>query len=186
MRTKLFLIIISITITMMNCTPKLDSINLLDFKTIEGVKIGMPIDTAVKLVSEKYYVERTIASNYEEEEIHFFVYPDKKKRLELFSFNGGYEDKTHNKVFRIVIKQSRYITPNGIRVGLTVNELKRVAKLKSAYFNYDDGLFIISDEFDGGFLLDFTTDMDYKDFDYENPKIDLIPENIKIKEIIIF
>lgn len=184
MRTKLLLILT--LISMIKCTPKPESINLTDFKSIEGVRIGMPINSAVELISEKYFVEKTTVSNYEEEEVHYIVYSDKKKRTELFSFNGGYDDKNNDKVFRIVIKDPRYIAPDGVKVGMTVDELKRLTRLKSADFNYDDGLFIISDVFDGGFSLNYTTDMDYKDFDYENPKINSIPGDIKIKEIMIF
>ncbi len=184
MRKTPLLILTLILLT--QCAPKLKNIELGDYKSIERVRIGSPINSAIKLINNKYFVQKTSVFNYEEEEFHYIVYIDNKKRTELFSFNGGYDYKTADKVFRIVIKHPRYITPEGIKLGMTVGELKKITRIKSVDFNYDDGLFIISDVFDGGFLLDYTTDMQYKVFDFENLDIQTLPSDLKIKEIMIF
>jgi hypothetical protein len=186
MKTGIILCISSLLV--FNCSSEKRIIKLKDFKRIDGVIIGMPVKSAIDKVNRNYYVEKTEIPAFEGENkvFEYIVYTDKTKRTVLFGFNGGYDNQTKDKVFRLVIKNSRYHTIDGIYIGMTVKELKEKTKLKSVDFNYDDGLFIKSDRFDGGFLMDFDTIKDLKYINDERPKISTLPDGLKIKEIILF
>jgi hypothetical protein len=84
-----------------------------------------------------------------------------------------------------VIKNPKYRTPEGVYTGMPLKQLKARAKLKSVDFNYDDGLILISETFDGGFLIDISSLKDSK-YDFAKPKISTLPSDLKIKEIILF
>lgn len=88
-------------------------------------------------------------------------------------------------MFRIVIKHPDYVTLEGIKVGMTIKELKTKTSLKSADFNFDDGLFLSSNTFDGGFWIALDDKKEYT-FTYDNPSITDIPEDLRIKGIVIF
>lgn len=110
---------------------------LKDYNSVEGVKIGMSVGKAIEQADKKYFVEKTERLVYEGEKKQFdyIVYEAENKREVLFSFNGGNEDNDINNVFRILIKNPKYTTAEGISVGLTMKDLKEKAQLKSAYFN---------------------------------------------------
>jgi hypothetical protein len=179
----LFIILSGLT----NCSPKLIISELKDYKSIEKVKIGMPINTAIGLAKKNHFIEKREMPGYEGEdkEYEYVVYADNSKKVALFSFNSGYDNQTKNKVYRIVIKNPKYRTPEGVFTGMQLKRLKETAKLKSIDFNYDDGLILISETFDGGFLMDISTLKD-SNYNFANPKISTLPADLKIKEIILF
>lgn len=175
-----------------SCTSGLKIITLKDHKTIEGIKTGMSIESAVKKANNKFHVEQSemqishgdpcekdLNKKYE-----YIVYPDESKQTVLFSFNAGFDDQTKDRVFRLVIRNPKYHTTEGIYIGMTMKELREKTGLRSVDFNYDDGLFIISDVFDGGFLMDITSVKN--DFYKEEPRINTLPDELLIKEIIFF
>ena len=185
MRRTLLLFIILLGLT--RCTPKLNISELKDYKSIEKAKIGMPINSAIGIAKKKFFIEKKEKPGYEGEakEYEYVVYKDDSKKVTLFSFNSGYDNKTKDKVFRLAIKNTKYRTVEGVFTGMTLKKLKERTKLKSADFNYDDGLFLISDTFDGGFLMDISTLKDSK-YTFAKPQISTLPSELKIKEIIIF
>ncbi len=115
----------------------------------------------------------------------FVVYKQPSKKEILFSFNGGYLKKNKDNVFRIVIKSPKYKTPEGTSVGMTVKALKQMATLKSADFNFQDGLYLLSGKFDGGYWIDLDKTKNY-DFNYEKPSLNKIPGDLKVKGIVLF
>lgn len=179
----LFIIYLSLT----SCSSKLNISELKDYKSIEKVTIGMPINTAIGIAKKNYFIEKKEKPVYEDEEkeYEYVVYVDDSKKVALFSFNEGYENQTKNKVFRLVIKNPKYRTVDGVCTGMPLKKLKGRAKLKSVDFNYDDGLFLISDTFDGGFLMDIST-LKESEYNFAKPKINTLPSDLKIKEIILF
>lgn len=146
------------------------------------------MQSAIDKVQKKYYVEKKEmpVSDEKHKAFEYIVYKDKGKKDALFSFNAGYDNQTQDKVFRLVIKNSMYHTIDDICIGMNVKELKEKTSLKSVDFNYDDGLFIASGKFDGGFSMEFDPVKDLKKFDFKNPKIEALPDGMKIKEIILF
>lgn len=185
MRNFIFIFIVAFIFT--NCTKKLSNLQLRDDKSIEQIRIGMPLEEAIKVSNKDFFVEKTKVLGYDDEPVtyEYIVYSNKSKKVSLYSFNGGHDKKTANKVFRIVINSPKYITQEGIHVGMAMKELKIKGRLKSADFNYNDGLYIFSDKYDGGYWMD--VDMEkYSSYDFDRPKIKTLPEDIKIKGIIMF
>ncbi len=178
------LVLFTIIVFLVQCAPKRAMLDLKDYKSIEGVKIGMKINSAIDMVKSIYYIEKTEISNYGEN-FEYIVYGDISKKLKLFSFNSGNDPQTVDKVFRLAVKHPKYQTADGVKVGMTLKELKERTKLKLADFDFENGLFLISDSFDGGFLMDLSTIND-DNYNYEEPQIELLPEELKIKEIILF
>jgi len=181
-------LLLSVIFFIFACTNKLTNIGLKDYKSIEGVKIGMPLNDAITKINKKYYVEKTKVNVYEGEKkkFEYIVYEDNTKKTSLFSFNEGYNSKTKDLVYRLAIKSPKYKTKEGVFVGMTVKKLKEKTKIKSVDFNIDNGLFLLSSSFDGGYLMDINGSKKYSGFDYENPTINSLPGELKIKEIIIF
>ena len=182
-----YIFLFATVLLLTNCTRKLSQLQLKDDKSIEHIHIGMPIDEAVKVTSKDFFVEKTKVIGYDDapKTYEYVVYTDKLKKESLFTFNEGHDKKTANKVFRIVIKSPKYTTQEGIRVGMSMKELKTKGRLKSADFNYNDGLYIFSDKYDGGYWMD--VDMKkYKSYNFDKPKINTLPEGITVKGIIIF
>ncbi|MFZ1705971.1 MAG: hypothetical protein WAT79_16620 [Saprospiraceae bacterium] len=147
----------------------------------------MTIEEAVKIANKKYFVEKTKVLGYDDDALNFeySVYSNKNKKETLFSFNEGYDNKSKNKVFRIVIKNPKYITQEGIRVDMSLKELKEKTQLKSADYNNNDGLYIFSEKFDGGYWM-FIDQKKYRTYNFDKPKINKLPEDLTVKGIILF
>jgi hypothetical protein len=182
---KSLVLFISLLLGMASCSKKTYNFTLNDYRTVEGIKIGMPIQKAINVLDKKKFVvekKKIIVLDDEPEAIEYLVTSNKK--VPLFTFNGGHNNNKNN-VFRIVIKSPNYITPEGISVGMTVKELKTKTTIKSADFNFQDGLFLLSAKFDGGFWIHHDNKKDYK-FTYDKPAIKDIPAELTIKGIVIF
>ncbi len=166
------------------CNRKVSPGILKDYHSIEGIEIGMPITKAIKKLNKKFDVEvKNISATDEPQVLEYIVRG--RKSAEIFRFNAGYEDTNKNNVFRIVIKSPTYSTLDGVKVGMTVKELKSKTVLKSADFNFQDGLFLMSSVFDGGFWINQDPKINY-DFNHANPSLKEIPSNLLIKGIVLF
>jgi len=185
MKNAFFLILIMLTLS--HCAKKVTDLSLKDYRSVEGIKIGMPIAEALQVLDKKYYVEKQKLRilDDEPESIEYVVFANKSKKETLFAFNGGHTKKNANNIFRIVLKNPKFNTAEGVHVGMNVKDLKSKAKLKSADFNFQDGLYILSDKFDGGYWMDLDAKKDYKS-NYNKPAIKDIPEHLKIKGIVLF
>lgn len=175
------------TISLASCSKKVNSFLLNDYNSVEGINIGMPINDALKILDKKHYVEKSKVPAMDDDPItyEYLVYDKKTKKQTLFSFNGGYNKKNLNNVFRIVIKNPRYKTPEGTSVGMNVKELKQKTQLKSADFNFQDGLYLLSGKFDGGYWIELDKTKNY-DFNFEKPSLKKIPDDLKVKGIVFF
>ncbi|MBK8625103.1 MAG: hypothetical protein IPN86_05960 [Saprospiraceae bacterium] len=167
-----------------NCAKKVNNFMINDYQSIQGIKIGMPIDDALKILNKKHIVEKKKVTAFDDEPTSYEYEVANKKNERLFTFNAGYERNNKNKVFRIVLTNPTYVTPEGIKVGMNVKELKTKTKLKSANFNFQDGLYLLSSKFDGGYwiALDPKKQYNFK----EKPLIKDIPDDLRIKGIVIF
>lgn len=174
-------------IALIQCAPKKKLAPLKELQAIDKVKIGMNLTAAIEQLKKDYRVETVEISEFDGNKklYEYFIYESAAKTNALFSFNGGYEEHNRNKIFRLSIKSGQYKTAEGAYVGMTVKELKEKARLKSASFDFNSGLFLHSGSFDGGYLLDLSTLKD-KNYHYEEPKIETLPGELKVKEIIIF
>lgn len=182
---KTSLMFVGLILGIISCSKKTYTTALTDYRSIEGIEIGMPIKQAIKVLDKKFGVEKKKILNLDDEpeSIEYLVTNDKK--VSLFTFNAGQQKNNKDNVFRIVIKSPSYITPEGISVGMTVKELKTKTHLKSADFNFQDGLFLLSAKFDGGFWIHQDDKKNYK-FNYDKTAIRDIPSELTIKGIVIF
>jgi len=174
-------------IALASCSKKGYGLLLKDYETLEGIKIGMPINDALKILNKKHHVEKFKIPVMDDEPIsyEYVVFDNMTKKETLFTFNGGHNKKNMDYIFRIVIKNPKYKTPEGTCVGMNVKELKLKADLKSADFNFQDGLYILSSRFDGGYWIDLDKTKNY-DFNYEKPSLQKIPGDLKVKGIVLF
>ena len=53
-------------------------------------------------------------------------------------------------------------------------------------FNYEDGMYLFAEDWDGSFGIKFDTREEYANFDYENPTPELVPEHLEIIVIGIY
>ena len=70
-----------------SCNKKVYSLTLKDYRTIEGIKIGMPIQEAIKVLDKKFVVEKKkiIVLDDEPKAVEYLVTSNKK--VPLFTFN---------------------------------------------------------------------------------------------------
>lgn len=179
------LVLLSTLFLFFQCSPKRSTALVENYRSVEGIYIGMPIDQAIKKAQRKFSVVK-MKNVYLEYGKHFIYQVNSKKgNKEMFSFNPGYDTKTQEKVFRILIKSPVYLTEEKIHTGMRLQELRQKARLKSVNFNFTDGLFIQSAQFDGGYWMDLDG-IDTNKLDLENPSIKTLPGHLKVKAIVLF
>lgn len=178
-------IIILLALIVASCSQQRSVVTMQSYKAVERVKIGMSISKAVSKASKGTVVEKSTIPAYEGQpsQIEYRVFEGKKM---LYTFNAKPNSKTQENVFRIVIYDPRYKTPEGLSVGCSVKEIRLRCKLKAADFNQDDGLFVTASSFDGGFLMNLDASKEYKSFDYLKPTISTLPEELTVKAIVLF
>lgn len=164
-----------------------ETIELNTDNAVCSVEIGVSITEAIDLVKENYYVEKAEMPGYEGEHFEYIVYSDTSKSNALYSFSADTDNQTKNKdkVFRITIKNTNYKTVDGITVGMRIKDIKEKAQLVSVDYSYKNGLFIISNTFNGGYLMGIYPLIE-SNYNYEQPSIETLPENLEIKEIVMF
>jgi len=145
-------------------------------------------DTIVKVINKlksKYIIQYDSISQNEENTSYLYYYlVSDHKNLKLFKLYAYHTGKFKNCIIMIEVLSKRFITNRGIKIGDKVSDLKKKYTITEADFNYEDGLWLFAKEFSGGFRLDFN-EKGIKNFDYENPKPDNIPEQIRINGIMI-
>jgi len=178
-------LIVLATLLLVGCNTPRSVVTMRSHKAVERVKIGMPLKQAVAKAGKGKVVEKATIPAYEGEpaQIEYRVFDGKRM---LYTFNTGPNGKSSGKVFRIVIYDPKYKSPEGLSVGSTVKDLRRLSKLKSADFNQDDGLYVTASSFDGGFLMNLDTGKDYKGFDYLQPTVSTLPDELTVKAIVLF
>jgi len=167
------------------CSSQRSVVNMRSNKAVDGVKIGMTISKAIAKAGREAVVEKSIIPAYEGQPTQVEYKVIEGKTL-LYTFNAGHDSKSKESVFRIVIYNSKYKTPEGLSVGSTVKEIRSKSKLKAADFNQEDGLFVTSGTFDGGFLLNLNTSKEHKGFDYVQPTVSTLPDELTVKAIVLF
>ena len=99
---------------------------------------------------------------------------------DLFVFEPGWDSADHGKLFRIRTSNERFITDKGIRVGLTLKDLKEKYQLDEVDVGGETGIHIIVKGFKGSFGVETPKINDWWKINKNN-----IPDSLKIDEIII-
>ncbi|MBI3220746.1 MAG: hypothetical protein HYZ44_14625 [Bacteroidetes bacterium] len=99
---------------------------------------------------------------------------------DLFVFEPGWYADNRDRLFRIRTTNKDFITDKGIRVGMTVKDLKEKYKLDEVDVSGETGIHILVEGFNGAFGIELPKSNDFWGINKEN-----IPDTLRIDEIII-
>jgi hypothetical protein len=154
---------------------------------IQGISINMSLDTAKKLLSRDFFIKENnhqIDEDGDTPPTDYEVFLDDSMNELLFSFNGGRDYINKDRIFRILIFSPKYVANTGLSVGNTLSEIKNGNEIGEFRFSYDWGLFLHINNIKGGVLFDLKSTK--TDFNYEEPSINNVPDDIKIENIVLF
>ena len=173
-------------VVFVSCHREKPLVQLTDYRSVEGVVLGMPVVEAVKKSREKYFLEKTVipVDAGEKTKFEYHVFISREIRTFLYSF-GEVADSTGLWVSRITLKDARYRLPNGAAIGSTVGELRKLDQFSTISFSYDYGLVLSSGTFNGGYLLDLNFGKDYPGFDFEKPGLSALPDEFVVLEVVL-
>ena len=173
-------------VVFVSCHREKPLVQLTDYRSVEGVVLGMPVVEAVKKSREKYFLEKTVipVDAGEKTKFEYHVFISREIRTFLYSF-GEVADSTGLWVSRITLKDARSRLPNGAAIGSTVGELRKLDQFSTISFTYDYGLVLSSGTFNGGYLLDLNFGKDYPGFDFEKPGLSVLPDEFVVLEVVL-
>jgi hypothetical protein len=99
---------------------------------------------------------------------------------DLFVFEPGWDSTDHDKLFRIRTSNEKFITDKGLRVGMTVKDVKEKYEVDEVDVAGETGIHIIVKGFNGSFGVEMPMTNDWWKINKEN-----IPDSLRIDEIII-
>jgi hypothetical protein len=98
----------------------------------------------------------------------------------LFVFEPGWDSIDHDKLFRIRTSNQKFITDKGLKVGMTVKDVKEKYEVDEVDVSGETGIHIIVKGFNGSFGVEMPRTNDWWKIDKQN-----IPDSLRINEIII-
>jgi hypothetical protein len=98
----------------------------------------------------------------------------------LFVFEPGWDSTDNDKLFRIRTSNKRFTTDKGVRVGMTVKDLKAKYEIDGVDVGGETGIHVIVKGFKGSFGIESPRVNDWWKIDKQN-----LPDSLKIDEIII-
>jgi len=119
----------------------------------------------------------SISYDYEESyDIFYAVHKDNKTIFEI------YPNDNNDEIRSIAVLSPEYKIKNTeLRVGSTLGALKKTFSIKNWNFNYDWGLYIFCDGFNGTFAIDLEGEGS------DDPNLlDLLPDSKKIEKIVVY
>lgn len=156
-----------------------DSINEYGF---EKIKVGDSIDDFESLLNEyQFNLDSIPKQEFENKSFDYFY--------NIFDKTGEYLailhlDSLNVKIIMIEILSNKLIADEHIKIGSSLKEIIKRYKISDAYFDYHIGLIVTSEDFGGGFGLDYTKINDIN-FNFEEPHIDSLPDQLEINKIYI-
>jgi hypothetical protein len=99
---------------------------------------------------------------------------------DLFVFEPGWDSIDHDKLFRIRTNNEKFITDKGIRVGMTLKDLKEKYEVDEVDVGGETGIHIIVKGFKGSFGVETPRINDWWKINKGN-----IPDSLRIDEIIV-
>jgi hypothetical protein len=139
------------------------------------IKTHSNIVSALKILANDFKViHDSIDFSYEGEgfEHVYEVYLNNKI---LFKLHPDIQTKT---IRTIEVISNQFYSERGLSTGMTYKELKAKYFINNSSFNYDDGLFVYAQDFDGAFGLKYSMD--------EDVKISTLPDSLLIERIVIY
>jgi hypothetical protein len=99
---------------------------------------------------------------------------------DLFVFEPGWDSTDHDKLFRIRTSNEKFTTDKGMRVGMTLRDLKEKYEVDEVDVGGETGIHIIVKGFKGSFGVEMPRINDWWKINKEN-----IPDSLRVDEIII-
>lgn len=154
--------------------------------TISDGQIGS-IETgdSIKLALEKlnyFRVEKDSIPTCEGCQTYSPLYKmyDKETDILSFTIEPGREPTKKDLVFRIRTSDERFITDKGVKVGMTVADIRSQYKISRVFSGGEPGIHILVEDFEGSFGIEKPNDQNWWKVDKET-----IPDSLEIEEIII-
>ncbi len=99
---------------------------------------------------------------------------------ELFAFEPGWDSTNQDKVCRLSTANKKFITDKGVRVGMTLKELKTNYDVDEVDVGGETGVHILVKGFNGSFGVEIPTSNDWWKTNKRN-----IPDSLLITDIVI-
>lgn len=103
----------------------------------------------------------------------------------VFTVHPGQEENNIGLIQHIKLYDKTYKSDKGIGIGNTANDLKEKYNVSEAYFDYENGLFFFASDFKGSFRFDCCMQDKYQDINFENPSIEVVPDDMVVDMIVI-
>lgn len=149
---------------------------------LDNIKVGDSInDLESKLNEYKIILDSLPEQEFENKSFDYFY--------NIFDKNDELLAKLHLdtlkiKIIILEIISEKLLVDENIRIGSNLKDIKLKYNISDVYFDYDIGLIVSSDDFGGGFGLDFEKINDIN-FNFEDPDIDLLPDQLEVNKIYI-
>jgi hypothetical protein len=171
-------------IFLVSCTRQNDRADKFDFVIQDGqignIKTGEQLtDIMVRLKDFKVIRDSVSECIGCETYSPLYVIKDSNQN-DLFTFEPGWDSVSRKKLFRIITSNKLFVTDRGIRVGMTVKELKEKYEIDEVDAGGESGVHVIVKGFKGSFGIDIPLTGDWWATSKEN-----ISDTLKISEIII-
>ena len=147
---------------------------------VGNLKTGEQVTDAIKKLN-RFIVVRDSIPECEACDTYSPLYEIKNlDNEELFAFEPGWDSTNLDKVFRISTANKKFITDKGIRVGMTLKELKEKYDVDEVDVGGETGVHIFVKGFKGSFGVETPMINDWWKTNKEN-----IPDSLLITDIVI-
>jgi hypothetical protein len=149
---------------------------------IGNISIGENIDSAIIRLKSDFIIEKDSLPTCEgcDEYTTLFIVLENNASTVLFGIEPGWDEINKNKIIRITTRSNKFTTDKGIKVGMTVKEIRENYEINFIDAGGETGLHIILKDFEGSFGIELPNSEDWWDYDKET-----IPDSLRIDEIIV-
>jgi hypothetical protein len=146
------------------------------------ISVGDGFDSTIKNLETWFVIEKDSMPSCEccTTYTPIFLVRSKESNQNLFSIEPGWEENNRDKVFRIMTSSQSFKTDKGIKVGMTLKDIKQAYEVLKVSFDGELGIHIIVKEFNGSFGIESPNMDEWWSFNAST-----ISDSLKITEIII-
>jgi hypothetical protein len=186
-----------INIALLVDTVKMNSSNIQDTLTswtytfknhqIGFLKIGDSINVSIDRLEKQFNlvydsIELCVGCF---DEFEYFYRVLNESNSTAFTVHPGREESNIGLIQHIKLYDKDYKSDKDIGIGSTAKEIKEKYAISQAYFDYENGLFFLTSDFKGSFRFECCQQDMYDDINFENPTIEIVPEDMIVDMIVI-